>query len=237
VKSLANKQGELNMKAKFHVLVALAVVGLFLVAAVVADTPTVNITSPTAGTTLFSSTFPFQTPVTFTVQHSGAVLDALKDLLLTYQKTTDATPTTIYSNADPFPSNACPSLVAPLTGCTVTDSHNGSMTVTWSIPSPGDYAITVEATHGNNTGDDTEEPISAVLIVSAEFPAPPAVANAYINSDPSLKSLIGKRRGCVISKIAEQHAKYETYGPKGGPYNEAAIQSDVNAFSSPSVCP
>jgi len=217
----------------FALLVTLFVAGGVLNA----DAPTINITSPTTGTTLFSSVFPFQTPVTFTLQHSGAVLDALKDLLVTFQKTTDASPTTIYSNADPFDNNACPTLASPLTACSVTDTHNGSMTVSWTIPTPGEYTITASAKHGGSTGSDSEEEIMAVLVISAEHPAPPAVANAYINSTPYLKSQAPKRRGCVISKIAEQHAKNSTYGPKGGPYDENAIRSDVDYYFNPSQCP
>jgi hypothetical protein len=72
-------------------------------------------------------------------------------------------------------------------------------------------------------------------MLAVEYPAPPAVANAYINSDPTYKSAPGKKRGCIISKVAEKHAKwsddpYYGYGPKGGPYDEEAIMQDVDIY-------
>jgi hypothetical protein len=60
---------------------------------------------------------------------------------------------------------------------------------------------------------------------------PPAVANAYINSSTWRTYLTGKQRGCVISKIAEQHGKNAAYGPKGGPYEAHAIQQAVGSFA------
>jgi hypothetical protein len=74
-------------------------------------------------------------------------------------------------------------------------------------------------------------------MLAVEYPAPPAVANAYINSDPTYKAAPGKKRGCIISKVAEKHAKwsddpYVGYGPKGGPYIEEAIEADVDYYMS-----
>ena len=68
------------------------------------------------------------------------------------------------------------------------------------------------------------------LGINVEYPAPPAVANGIINGDPYLKSQAPKKRGGVISKIAERHAKEKWYGPKGGPYDENTIANDVQYF-------
>jgi hypothetical protein len=66
--------------------------------------------------------------------------------------------------------------------------------------------------------------------LSVEYPAPPAIANAYINSTSTLKNLFGKKRGCIINEIAQRHGQQEAYGAKPGPYNEALVQSDVLFF-------
>jgi hypothetical protein len=50
--------------------------------------------------------------------------------------------------------------------------------------------------------------------VEVEFKAPPAIANEYIND--FYRHLAPKNRGCVVSKIAQNHAKEVKYGPKGG---------------------
>jgi len=36
--------------------------------------------------------------------------------------------------------------------------------------------------------------------------------------------------GCVIANIAGEHAHNNTYGQKGGPYNDETIKSDVDSF-------
>lgn len=74
-----------------------------------------------------------------------------------------------------------------------------------------------------------------VARLSAEYPAPPAVANAYINAGAGGLQLTGKQRGCVISKIAEQHGKFQYYGAKDGPYDTPLIHSAVGNFAT--VCP
>lgn len=84
--------------------------------------------------------------------------------------------------------------------------------------------------HQNALGKDEES--VQVALLSTEYPAPLAVANTYINSDSTLKTLQAKRRGCVISKIADRHAKEEAYGSRGGPYDETLIQYDVHTFAS-----
>lgn len=116
--------------------------------------------------------------------------------------------------------------------CSSNGATSADVTVPWTINAAGSYTISARIIHqGNQEGED-EETVTVQLIV-AEYPAPPAVANAYINSLPSAsrKQFISGVRGCVISAIAEAHAKDEKYGPKGGPYDEAQIQVDVQALS------
>ena len=91
---------------------------------------------------------------------------------------------------------------------------------------PGNYTITVSVNHRGDTGEDEE--IVAVALLAVEFPAPPAVANGYIKSQYA--KLTAGRRGCVISAIANEHGQNERYGPKGGPYNESLIRSDVDTL-------
>jgi hypothetical protein len=86
--------------------------------------------------------------------------------------------------------------------------------------------ITASVKHQSETGAVTET--VTFSIVAVEYPAPPAIANAYINQ------LYGGRgaarvRGCVINQIAANHVAGR-YGPKGGPYDNALVQSDVRYF-------
>ncbi len=112
-----------------------------------------------------------------------------------------------------------------------TSTQQASLTVPWTVGGVGDYTIVLTATYRGETGVDTE--VVTVAQLSAEFPAPPSVANAYINSGADGLKLSGKQRGCVISKIAERHAKESPYyyGPKGGPYVEDLIKGDVRTFA------
>jgi len=99
------------------------------------------------------------------------------------------------------------------------------------------YPIEVNADKGGTTGDVCETASFSVIMefVAVEFKAPPAIANEYIKNDPNLSTLSGKRHGCVISKIAQNHAKNSKYGPKGGDgvlypgtgYDVGAITNDV----------
>jgi hypothetical protein len=87
--------------------------------------------------------------------------------------------------------------------------------------------IEIVARHQGAEGSDEETVL--VGVVSASYPAPPAIANAYINST-NLKSSAPKVRGCVLNQIAAKHANGQQYGAAPGPYNEAAIQADVVTF-------
>jgi hypothetical protein len=147
----------------------------------------------------------------------------------------DATSLTSFPVATPFEVVAgtrfcTAALIAATTACNTSGNDTASAAVNWQIPAPGTYAILVKVAHGANTGTDTDEVSYALELVNVEYPAPPAVANAYINQTYS--RLSGGIRGCIISQIANEHAMNEKYGPKGGPYNDALIQSDVVAFKS-----
>lgn len=191
-----------------------------------ADAPVVSITSPSG--TVYSASFPFTLPVSFNVTHHEVKNLAVLDI--------QVNGTSILSNGDPIGNpfsgpgntNACSSsMVLPnISACNVADDDHASATAPWSVQAPGTYTVAVSIKHRNDVGEDEEE----VLIsqISAEYPAPPAVANAYINAN--LKSGSAKVRGCVISKIADNHAKDSKYGSKGGPYDRTLIEDDVLGY-------
>jgi hypothetical protein len=203
--------------------ILLAALLVCLTSGISADTPGVVITSPSG--TVYSASFPFTLPISFNVTHHEVKNLNVLDV--------QVNGTSIFTNEDPIGNpfsgpgntNACSSgMTAPnISACNVADSDHASATAPWSVPAPGAYTIAVSIRHQSATGEAEEEVIISQL--NAEHPAPPAVANAYINAN--LKSGAAKVRGCVISKIAENHAKDSKYGPKGGPYDEGLIESDV----------
>jgi hypothetical protein len=143
----------------------------------------------------------------------------------------------IGGQVNPFTGGATPNLcTAALTAVSAACATNGldqaAVTVNWTVQTvPSSYTLFVKSRHQSLDGTDEEEVLVQVLDI--EYPAPPAVANAFINSQSSAirKQFSSGIRGCVISQIAEGHAKLEAYGPKGGPYDVPHIQSDVKAFS------
>lgn len=219
------------MKSSLFTVAALSLASSMALAQSSGTAPTLNITSPTAaGGVLYVGAFPATVPVTFTVQ---ATSGALKDLT---QLNVTVNGVSLYGGSlNPFTNdNACVAFLT--TGgnyCSVSSSTAASLSAPWNISAIGDYTIVVTARYRSATGTD-EETVS-VAQLAAEYPAPPAVANAYMNAGAGGLPLSGKQRGCIISRIAEQHAKYETYGAKGGPYNEPLIQSAVGNFAT--VCP
>ena len=50
--------------------------------------------------------------------------------------------------------------------------------------------------------------------------------------DPFFSQLAPGIRGCIVSQIAQQHAKVSAYGPRGGPFDEAAVRAAVRSFAS-----
>ena len=192
-----------------------------------AHAPTVEIKSPSGDQYVLG--FPALVQVTLQLSHihqtqpENCQLDAISDLKVTAQHANDDSPTEIHFNSDPaLPANPT------LPFCTATYSFD------WSVGAPGSYTLLLTTKHGRDGATDSEEYIEFIMR-AVEYPAPPAVANAYINSDPTYKAAPGKKRGCIISKIAEKHAKYAGddwygYGDKGGPYDEAAIEADVDYY-------
>jgi hypothetical protein len=216
------------MKAVFRSLLFTCVLGLVSQYAV-ADMPVVNITGPTG--TIYVSSFPYATNIAFNLTHSQ-----LKDLhvLNVYVDGTSILPggTDV---GDPFDtSNNCksPNLTTISTNCSTNGADQASVSVPWSVPAPGTYSLTVKVKHQSLVGQDDEEVSFLLAIVAVEYPAPPAVANSFINTTFGAKTG-AKVRGCVISKIADNQAKSEMYGPRGGPYNIPLIQSDVLAYWGP----
>lgn len=196
----------------------MAVLGFMLGAlpAAYAFEPVVEITAPADGTVQYVSSFPVSVPVE--VQFSlfnttGNCINNAVNLLEVTATPDGGSPSVIYSE-DPNLGNTCPSTI----------------NFNWSVGAAGAYTLELTATHGNDDGTDTVSVEYILQTVSVEYPAPPAIANAYINANPDLKKLQAKRRGCIISQIAQKHGQLEYYGPKPGPYDEGLIESDVNSL-------
>lgn len=219
------------MKKKSLVMtmcVALALV-LGLGGVALADTPNVNITSPVSGATVYVTTFPYTISISFTLAHSQ--LKNLTNLAVQVGGTDLFTPVNPFKNAPAAQENQPTDDLLAITGAggvTVSDSDHATVTVPWTVASPGDYTIAVLTQHRSDVGLD-EETVT-ISSVAVEYPAPPAVANAYINAN--YKSIAGKKRGTIISVIAENQAKSEKYGPRGGPYDEDLIKADVDSYVS-----
>jgi hypothetical protein len=78
-------------------------------------------------------------------------------------------------------------------------------------------------------GSDTQT-ATFVLLMGIEYPAPPAIANAFINTNGSLKKASPTVRGCVINQIALLHGQTQKYNPPPGPYNNSLVQNEVLTF-------
>jgi hypothetical protein len=225
-----------SMHRKFTAVVVLAVAALSATVHGDASAPTVTITSPTTGDTIYGA-FPYTLPLTFQITHGDqGDLNSVKDLTITAQRAGDADPITVLGPVDAFAGNdACAyPLPAGILSCAVNDeATTGTLVVNWQVPSAGTYTFIVSAKHGGEDGTDTVQVIFDLQTVSVEYPAPPAIANAYINglSSTLRKQFNASVRGCVISNIAENHAKLEAYNQKPGPYNVAKVQQDVKLYS------
>jgi hypothetical protein len=197
-----------------------------------ADAPSVTINAPLSGT-FFLPTFPASVDIMFNVSHSPN-LNSLNKLDVQVDSVSlagFAVEGSVFNGGD----NSCSAALVSATSSCVSDGETSAdITVPWEISQPGTYVLTVSARHGGSTGSD-EETVEYLedVVVDVEYPAPPAVSNEYINANGY--KLTGSRRGCVISKIADNHAKLSKYGPKGGPYNKPLINSDTDAFIA--VCP
>lgn len=191
-----------------------------------ADAPLLSITAPVDGSTIYT-TFPAVVPITTQIVHDPLGVVKVFDVLVNNDSLLP-----LGALGNPFPSNACSAsqmdAAHGVSSCSTNGSTTGSVTTPWTVSGPGTYSITVVTRHQNDVGDDDVSVTLALLNV--EYPAPPAVANAYLNATYPKKSLTSQVRGCVISMIAENHAKDSAYGPKGGPYDEALIQYDAAAY-------
>ena len=184
-----------------------------------ADTPVITINSPTG--TVFVSSFPYNTTIGLSIHHVS-----LKDLNVLEVTVDGNTLTGVIGN--PFDnSNQCRS--AAFVGgstCNTSSDDDATVTVPWSVPGPGTYSVGVRIRHQGNEGIDEED--VTFNLVAIEYPAPPAIANGYINS--VYKKLSATKRGCVISQIANNHAHDSKYGPKGGPYDSDLVKADVDTY-------
>jgi len=205
-----------------------AVLGLSLAlasAAACADEPILTVLQPTG--IVYLPGFPAVVPVGFQVDHAE-----IKDLNVLKVEVDGTSILNVDSVGNPFKGpgnvNSCANILAngSFTSCNVNSASQATVGLDWTVGAPGSYSLLVSVKHQGSTGEDVET--VQFLTLTAEYPAPPAVANAYMNAvNPPKKA---KVRGCVISAIAELHAKDSAYGPKGGPYNEAVIRQDVDAF-------
>jgi hypothetical protein len=112
-----------------------------------------------------------------------------------------------------------------------TDARFYSRTAFFSLLSERDSGGSIGIQWGGESGLYPAFAPSSVPESSSRHGAPPAVANAYIDGDAFLKALSGRKRGCIISKIAEQQARFAAYGPQGGPYDEGAIRAAALSYS------
>lgn len=186
-----------------------------------ADEPVIQLISPAPSTTVSVPGFPASVPVSFTVGHDQ--LGRVNVLRVISTGTTVPADTA----GNPFSSTACNVQVQNLgyTSCTVSGTL-ATLGFNWGIPGPGQYTLQISAKHTNDLGQEQE--VVTFQLLSVEYPAPPAVANRYINT--FYKGMKPGVRGCIISAVAELHAHDSAYGPKGGPYDEPAIRQDVEDF-------
>jgi hypothetical protein len=206
----------MNIKCKS---LFLALAGpLFAGAAFAAHSPVLEVAGPTGIVEVAG--FPTNVTVTLNLSlvnttNGNCQSNAIQDLAVTAQHSSDLEPTTIHTNAEPLDNDPqiCPA----------------AYSFGWTVPAAGEYTLVISARHGNEDGTVSEE--VEFHLVAVEYPAPPAIAHAYINSTPALKSLNGKKRGCIISEIAKLHGQQEAFGAKPGPYDEALIRVTVDSHA------
>lgn len=210
-----------NLRMSAPALSVLALATAFAVAPAHANQPVIDLVSPAPDSTVFIAGFPAVVPVTFTITHDP--LDNVNVL----QVVSAGTSLPLDASGNPFSSSGCSSQLASVgyTSCSVNGTV-GTLGFNWGIPAPGQYTLQISAKHRNDMG--VEDEVVTFQLVNVEYPAPPSVANKYINT--YYRSIKSGVRGCIISAIAELHAHDSAYGPKGGPYNEAAIREDVDGF-------
>lgn len=216
------------MKRTLTILGAFALLASLLAYAparkVKADAPTITITAPT-GTQFVS--FPYSTSIALNISDGAGELDKVNNLTVVVEDGVNPA-VTLYTGINAFSAGpVCSVQIGGVSGATCSVAAGvGSITLPWTVTAPGTYTITVSAKHQNALGEDEE--IATFQLVAVEYPAPPAVANAYIKA--TYGKLTAKRQGCVISQIANLHAHDSAFGPKGGPYDIPLIQSTVTSL-------
>lgn len=187
-----------------------------------ADAPAINVTAPANGSTIFATSWPFTTNLTFTISH--VPLEDVNALDVKVDGSSILPGGAAIGN--PFDSAGCrPSQFPSPLACGTTDANNATVTVPWAV-TLGTHTLSFTVRHRGQV--ELEDVEVTVVLVSAEYPAPPAIANAYINQ--TYRSVAPKRRGCVISQIAEYHAKEQRYNAAPGPYNEQQVWTDVDTL-------
>jgi hypothetical protein len=225
-----------------QVIRAASVAAALLSLSAVAVDPIIEIDEPTSGNVLYSDSFPFVQPISFTLHADKRigkgrvqVSAELKDITVLDVRVDDVT---IVNSGrrirNPFTGvNACSAgLVASASTCVASDARSATVSVPWQVVAPGRYTIVISAKVRSDDGDDVE--IRLVKTLNAEYPAPPTVADAYIQADPEVLAST-KQHACVLSQIADQQARYETFGTNGGPYDNDLIEADVISLAR--TCP
>lgn len=174
---------------------------------VTADTPSINITAPTG--TVFVSSFPYAATITMTITHNE-----LKGLNVLEVLVDDVSLSGVIGSPFDNSNNCSGGGTPPWSNCSTNGSDQATVSFPWSVPGPGTYTVGVRTRHQGNEGVDEEDVV--FNLVAVEYPAPPAIANAYLKL--TYGKLGAKRHGCVLSAIANQHAHDSAFGPKGGPY-------------------
>jgi hypothetical protein len=62
--------------------------------------------------------------------------------------------------------------------------------------------------------------------------SPTSIAARYVKDDPFFRAFSPGVRGCIVSQIAQQQAKFGAYGPRHGPFDEPAIRAAARSFAS-----
>jgi hypothetical protein len=192
-----------------------AAAALLSLSAVAVD-PVIGITEPTSDHVLYSSTFPFVQPISFTLhadkrvgQGGVQVAAELKDITVLDVRVDDVT--IVKSGrriGNPFTNvNACSaSLLASSSTCVASDARSARVSVPWHVPAPGQYTIVVSAKIKSSEGDDVE----VVLVEMFNASTAPRRGRYSFRPRRCAASL-----GCGLA-IADRQAKYGTFGH--GPY-------------------
>jgi hypothetical protein len=197
---------------------ALVAVVLFITPAY-AHAPDIELTIATA---IAVPSFPATVAIPLTVVHDRLQDVHVFEVLVNGVSLTETV-------GDPFDtSNQCkdPNLTSVASSCATNGIDTAEIAIPWTVSGPGSYVMTARIRHQGT--EETDEETVAVTLIVAEYPAPPAIANQYIASKKY--KLTSGTRGCIISAIAQNHAHDSKYGPKGGPYDNELVRSDVDFY-------